>query len=165
MSNEDKRYIYKEIIPFGRFYNFVMLGEILLLGGLAFIFIFVKIWQGALSSILILLFITFIAMKLRDVKLFITDREFIWKWWFLTFKTNISDIESVEIKDVDLIPQPYRGHIKIYWGLILYKELKGFKLRKGEAVHIKTKKGQTIIVTAQDNEKLAEILKQQKEVL
>ncbi|MDI6793371.1 MAG: PH domain-containing protein [bacterium] len=156
----DKKIVYQEIIPIGKIYNLVVAGIVLLLFVLTIIFIATKLSAGTISTGLTLIFIVVMALTLRNLKLFVTNEEFTIKYWFLTFRIKISDIEAIEIKDVSLLPEPYRGHIKIYWGVEFPKGLKVFKLRKGDAVHIRTKKEETIIVTAQNNQRLAEALEQ-----
>ena len=74
-------------------------------------------------------------------------------------KVKLSDIDTIEIKDVSLLPEPYRRHIKVYWGIKFFNGLKIFKLRKGDAVHIKTKSGQIFIITPEDDQKLVNALK------
>jgi hypothetical protein len=162
MQKDNKQIIYKEVIPFGKSYKLAMQIVIIMLALLTVIFIYYKLPEGFISSGLTLIFIILIAKTIREVNLYVTDRELVWKWGFLKFKVPISDIITVEIKDVDSIPEIYRGHIKIYWGLINLNELKGFKLRKGDAVHINTKKGHTIILTPKNNQMLADILKKLK---
>ncbi len=105
-----------------------------------------------------LIFIIGMVLTLKRAELSVTNDEFTIKYWFLTFKIKISDIELIEIKDVDLLPEPYRGHIKIYLGVEFLEDLKVFKLRKGDAVHIKTKSGQIFIITPEDNQKLFDAL-------
>lgn len=160
VSDKEKKIIYKESIPLGRVYNLVVIGVILLLSGLTVVFISTDLWAGAISTGLALIFIVAMAVTLRELKLFVTADEFIVRYWFLTSKVKLSDIDTIEIKDVSLFPELYRGHIKIYWGVEFLKGLRVFKLRKGDAVHIKTKKGETIIITAQNNQRLAEALEQ-----
>lgn len=155
----DKIVVYKEIIPLGRNYNLVMMGVIFLLSVLTIIFIATNISAGVISTALTLIFIVAMAVTLKDLKLSVTNDEFTIRYWFLTFRIKISDIEAIEIKDVSLLPEPYRGHIKIYLGVEFSKSLKVFNLRKGNAVHIRTKKGQTIIITSKDNQRLADVLK------
>jgi hypothetical protein len=158
MLDKDKRFIYQEIIPLGRVYNIVVMGIILLLAILTGVFIIIDLRAGAISTGLTLIFIIVMAVTLRNLKLFVTDDGFIVKYWFLTSKVKLSDIDLVEIKDGSLLPEPYRGHLKVYWGVKFFDDLKLFKLQKGDAVHIKTKKGQTIIITPQSCHELAKAL-------
>jgi len=162
----DKMVVYREIIPQGRVYYLIMNGGILLLIILTLIFIATNIWAGAVSTSLTAIFLVFVRATTKKAELIVTNQEFIMKFWFLTFKTKLSDIDTVEIKDVSLLPKPYQGHVK-FWvrGIKFFDGLRVFRLRDGDAVHIKTKKGQTIIVTSQNNQGFAETLKKQKEAL
>ena len=156
----DRMIRYKEIIPLGKIYNLVSVGVGFLLLLLTIIFIATKILAGAISTGLTLIFIVVMTVTLQALKLFVTDDEFIVKYWFLTFRVNLFDIEAVEIKDVSLLPEPYQAHIKVYWGVESFNGLRVFKLRKGDAVHIRTKRGQTIIITPKNNQRLADVLKE-----
>jgi len=160
MEMSNKTIIYQEIIPQDRIYYFVMIGVSLFLAVLTIVFIVTKILVGAISTGLTMIFLIFITITTKDAKLIVTDQEFIIKFWFLTFKTKLSDINTVEIKDVSLLPEPYRGHVK-FWvrGIKFFDGLMVLRLRDGDAVHIRTKKGQTIIVTLRNNQRLVDVLK------
>ena len=162
----DKTIIYKEIIPQDRIYYLIMNGVILFLVILTLIFMVTTLWAGVISTGLTAIFLIFIRATTKKAKLIVTDEEFIMKFWFLTFKTKLSDIDTIEIKDVSLLPEPYQRHVK-FWlrGIKFFDGLRVLRLRNGDAVHIRTREGQTIIVTPANNQALVEALEKQRGML
>ncbi|HEC88554.1 MAG TPA: hypothetical protein ENI52_04495 [Thermoplasmata archaeon] len=162
MRARSKLVLYREVIPLGRGYNLIMRGVMVLLSVLNFIFILKGLRIAALSIMVPFIFIIFMYLTFRDLKLFVTPDEFIIKFWFFTSGIQIREIDTVEIKDSAILPPPYRGYLKFYWGIRFLKGLKIFKLRQGDAVHIRMKNGHTIIITAKNNQELARFLETQK---
>lgn len=162
----DERVVYREVVPQDRIFYLVMNGVILLLVILTLIFMVSNIWVGTLYASLTTIFMVFIRITTKKAELIVTDKDFIMKFWFFTFRTKLFNIDTIEIKDVSLLPDPYRSHIK-FWvrSIKFFDGLKVLRLRDGDAVHIKTKNRETIIVTPKDNQQLAEVLKKQKEIL
>jgi len=162
MRARSKLVLYREVIPLGRGYNLIMRWGMVLLLVLSFIFILKGLRIAALSIMVPFIFIFFMHLTFRDLKLFVTSDEFIIKFWLFTSAIQITEIDTVEIKDSSILPPPYRGYLKFYWGIRFLKGLKIFKLRQGDAVHIRMKNGHTIIITAKNNRELARFLETQK---
>ncbi len=155
----DKTVVYKEIIHQDRVYHFLFNGVILLSIILTIIFLVTNLLPGVISTGLTAIFLFFLKGSREKG---ITEKEFIIRFCFITFKTKLSDIDTVEIKDVSLLPEPYKGYVR-FWvrDIKFFDGLRVLRLRDGDAVHIKTKKGQTTIVTPKSNQGFAEVLKKQ----
>ena len=158
VKEQSNNVIYKETVPLGNTYKKIIFVVVVFLAFLTLIFVVVDLSVGVLSTILTAVFVWTIYLTFKDVKLIVTSHEFIIKWWFIKSRITLADIETVEIKDVDDLPIQYKGHVKIYWGVRSFKDLKVVKLRKGKAVHIKISSGKTIIITAKSNEALVKAL-------
>ena len=162
MPTRSKLVLYKEVIPLGRGYNLTLRGVMVLLLILSLIFNLKGLQIVALSIMVPFIFIIFMYLTFQDLLLYVTTDEFIIKFWFFTTKIKLKEIDTIEIKDAAILPEPYRGYVKFYWGIRFFKGLKIFKLRQGDAVHIKMKNGHTIIITAKNVQELARVMKAQK---
>jgi hypothetical protein len=153
--------IYQETIPLCRTYHLVMFGIIIVLLALIVIFIATAIYPGIIATVPTLIFIIWLYAKFQKIVLSVTVDEFIIRFWLKTLRISISDIASVEVKDPSILPEPYRGHVKVSWGYSGWKDLKIIIFHRGDGIHIRKKNGELIIVTPKDPEKLCETLKRQ----
>lgn len=147
--------LYREIVLQDRWFYLVMNSAVVLLLILTCVFAFAGVPAGTAASAITTLFLLLLRQAAGKAVLLVTEDYFVMKFCFITFRTPREDIESVEIKDVNALPDPYRGHVA-FWvrGIRFFNGLRVLRLRNGDAVHIRTRSGRTIIVTPRDNEEL-----------
>ena len=152
--------LYQEVTHLGVAYHMVLMAVMVILAGASCIFLIGDVKPALLGTVPTFLLVLWLYLACRHIEVHVTAERLVVKFWFLSLKVPVAEIESVEIKDPHLLPDQYRGHIKVAWGYHAWEDLKVLIFHKGKGVHIRKRNGELVIVTPADPEGLCQTLRE-----